>query len=778
MSTPRTRRGGTLFLLLSAGLLTLGAAAPAHAQGKKLALLVGCTQYPNANLRELWGPAHDVRLWARLLTTRFGFADKDVTRLVGWPDDPKKRPTYANIAAAFRRLTARADGDTQVFILLSGHGVQIPIPDTQKDPLDPKNPEPDGMDEVFLPADVEQAGPDGKLKNHLLDDELGAWLDQLRDKGARVWIVFDCCHSGTMMRGTDEVERPREVKPKDLGISEKAIEKAARRAQEAVAAARKQGKPVGETGLLDVKPAKGPGKGSVVGFYAAQAFEQAPELPRPADAPRTSEHYYGLMSYTLVKTLEQLPAAVSYRQLGRILVARYVAERGSHGPTPFFEGTPLDKGDSLDLKVLGAERLGRGRDIVLSRFGPRKELRVNAGDLHGLTRGSVLVVHPPAGGKRGPDAVLGHVRVVGTLPTAARVEPCPGPKGGAAAKAGQLPDLASCTILTRDFGDLRLKVAVRAASEKDRADAGKVVRLLRNGLDPEVRQMIAVTEKEAEAQWVVWVEKGRLVLRLGEGQVIDPKQEQAADKARRVRRQPAPPRSFGGYPLTDPALARRLGDDLQMIFTASNLMRIAGALGNPAAGGENYGLKLEVIKLKGPEGSEQPDGPLPPGAAVFPGQVLRTALSNEGLDDLWVSVIRIDGNFKITVRTYPMRSGGPTIKETGDVGGDAFGRECILVLGVPQRVSRDRPDLEFLAQDGLKELRESKRGLDRGARTRDAAKALPTPFGQLLTLAATGKGGTRSYNPRVPTNPVVLMYSWETVLPPPGPRSAGAAARP
>ena len=41
-------------------------------------------------LVNLLGPANDVPKFNELLVKKFGFAEKDVTRLVGWPDDPTR----------------------------------------------------------------------------------------------------------------------------------------------------------------------------------------------------------------------------------------------------------------------------------------------------------------------------------------------------------------------------------------------------------------------------------------------------------------------------------------------------------------------------------------------------------------------------------------------------------------------------------------------------------------------------------------------------------------
>ncbi len=78
--------------------------------------------------------------------------------------------------------------------------------------------------------------------------------------------------------------------------------------------------------------------GSVVALYAAQPFEETPELPRPGGAKRSPEHYFGLLSYTVNQVMEQRRSPISYRELMRLVMASYCSERGTRGPTPFAEG--------------------------------------------------------------------------------------------------------------------------------------------------------------------------------------------------------------------------------------------------------------------------------------------------------------------------------------------------------------------------------------------------------------------------------------------------------
>jgi len=222
--------GFVLLLVLSAfSPPRIRADAPPRPQ-RKLALLVGCTHYELPKLPELWGPANDIPLWSKQLVDGFGFARADVQVLVGWPDDSRARPTYANIIRAFENLINAASEGNQIVVILSGHGSQVPVPEGNDFRL---NPEPDGMDEVFLPADVRSWGPGGVV-NAIKDDQIGGWLDRLRGKGAHVFIVFDSCNSGTMTRGSGgSGERPRGVRPAELGVPDEAIRTAADRARAA-----------------------------------------------------------------------------------------------------------------------------------------------------------------------------------------------------------------------------------------------------------------------------------------------------------------------------------------------------------------------------------------------------------------------------------------------------------------------------------------------------------------------------------------------------------------
>jgi hypothetical protein len=715
-----------------------GADAASKSPIKKYALLVGCTEYVNVrNVPKLDGPANDVPLFAGVLKESFGFADADITCLVGWPDDAKARPSYANICAAFEDLIRKAGPGVQIVISLSGHGTQIPIPESQTDALDPSNPEPDGMDEVFLPADVKSWGGPNRLDNAIIDDQIGVWLDQLRAKGANVWIIFDCCHAGTMSRGTDIVERTRGVKPQGLGVPDKAIEDAVKKADEAVNKAQADGKLSGgdapaPVGALALAPSKG-AAGSVVAFYAAQAFEEAPELPRPADAPRTPEHYFGLFSYTLTTALKQRQGPLTYRELGQILVGRYRAERGSRAPTPFFEG-------DLDREVLGLKVWPKRAAIVLEH--DQDKLRLTAGELMGLTTGTVLAVHPPAGGTRDPKDILGYVKVQNLTPTTAEVVPCEFNQKPALA-ANQFPELAGCEVVARDFGDMRVKVALGGPAGSGRAKLAEALKQL----SEDTQILIDLVPSESEAEWVVREEAGKVVLQHGEGRTIDPRDQQSGERPRAERFLP-PQKSFGGYPANDAQdIARQLDRDLRKIFTWHNVWRVAGTVGNNPSTSDD--LKFEVVKLKD---KDAPDGPLLNGGPVAPGQRIEIRLRNEGTQDLWVTLLFLDPNLGIQVLSTSIKA-GRSLAPRGTIKGDSPGPEGVIVLAVSMEVQKMEPKLDFLAQEPL----------GREDKTRGGSEPT-TEFGRLLKSAKVGKG-TRSFEPDVSTNPLVHSWSWVTMAP-------------
>ncbi len=214
------------------------------------------------------------------------------------------------------------------------------------------------------------------------------------------------------------MERLREVKLRDLKIPDQAIENSARRAKEAfnnLAPGGEKARSLDTSGMLALAPRQR-GEGSVVAFYACLPYEKAPELPRPAGEAPVKKNFYGLLSYTLTGILEtQLKNKTTYRELMQALLAKYQAERGDRGPTPFAEG-------DLDREVLGSAVWPKRSQMILER--KDDTLRVSGIGVFRLTRDSILAIHPAANDPRDFKDVLGHVKVRKLTPFHAEVEPC------------------------------------------------------------------------------------------------------------------------------------------------------------------------------------------------------------------------------------------------------------------------------------------------------------------------------------------------------------------
>jgi hypothetical protein len=722
----------TLALLLLAPWAALAADQP---DLKKYALLVGCTKYPERpQLPTLRGPANDVPMWALLLTDPkgFDFPAANVTQLAGWPAQPEQRPTYDNIIKGFKNLVDRSGPDVQIFILLSGHGIVVPLPD-DRDPLDPRHYKPEGYDEAFLPADVKNV-KDG-LSNILMDYEIADYLDQMRAKKASVWIVFDCCHAGDMSRDPNPREVTRGIDPKELGFTPEQFKKARQRAEASVKKAEAAGKTLPDKTRL-VQGGTKKQEGSVVAFYAAQSYEEAPELPLPEGAKQEENaNYYGLFSYSIAQALLERQSPITYKELAQMVGVRYRAARGSRPPTPDAEG-------DLGREVLGLNRWPRRSDIVLDRAA----MQINAGELRGLTPGSVLALHPPAGGKGDLKEVLGYVQVESVTPTSARVKPCAFNDRPVLA-ADKLEDLCRCEVVSRDFGEMRVKVF---------ADADPALQAALGKLAKRVQGMVDFVPEEA-AEWVLRVvtpEQAKDSYNIAglAGNHVLLLQGSGKRRAALVAGPLPGPRAkkvFGAYPTAaGKDLLDALERDLPKIFKWQNVWRVAGGITSPD-GGKNYGLSLAVRKLKDKtdtEGLPLRDGILRDGdwAGFY--------LKHDGDDPVWVAVFYLDANLgitQITVRGLDQTDAPERITRLHfSTAGGSTGVEGMVVFAIPQ-AGNAKPDLSFLEQQPL------------AVRERGTVLAKPpaTPFGKLLGAAAFN-AGVRGLPAGAPTTPAVLSQSW------------------
>lgn len=355
------------------------------------ALIVAVSKYPSLN-EDLWlaGPVNDAKLVHEYLLSSapIEFSEDGITVLADGIDGAAE-PTNAHIRDAFATLAEDVQPGDFVFLHFSGHGSQAPAL--------VEGSEQDGLDELFLPSDI--AGWDmssGTIPNALVDDDLGAMITALTEKGANVWAVFDSCHSGTVTRAGPsgnplDAEKSRKLTPTALGIPEDVMD-----AVEPVRT--RSGTPAPEAATLETS---GTGEGQFVYFYAAQTNQTTPEMRLPQDDPDRVSH--GLFTFTLFETLAKNPA-LTYRQLGEEILRRYTAGYRVQ-PTPLFEG-------ALDDPVFGADigQGGRVQQWPVKQEGDKRTF--TGGRLHGLTVGDELTLLP--GPAATDDDKIATIRITAT----------------------------------------------------------------------------------------------------------------------------------------------------------------------------------------------------------------------------------------------------------------------------------------------------------------------------------------------------------------------------
>ena len=709
------------------------------------ALLVGCTRYPSLpSTRWLEGPGNDVVLMRALLIERYHFPPEKIVTLAEGAGGEVNRPTRAHIKREFDRLAQTVRRGDQVVILLSGHGSQQP----DQDPPDPNDPEPDGLDEIFLPADI------GKWKhavqaveNAIIDDELCIWLKAIQDRGALLWVIIDACHSGTMIRGNDE-EVLRQVPPEAL-VPAEALEKARQRA--AQGGERTRG--ASEAASFEM-PVQTPG---LVAITAAQADEPAVEKRLPPEG--ASRQYYGLLTYTLDQILTQAKAALTYRQLVQRVHAQYIAW-GRVFPTPLLEGPDQDH------LVLDAAQAPEPARFVLRR--DEGGWKINAGALHGLTAGTILAVAPEAGRGRA-DEVVGHVRIPaeGLQVLEARVEPC---EYGAPLRR-DLPEGGQCRPVYIDYGDLRIGVAVdRIVGLEVAAEGSKPVPLpaaerqrlgdLLQGIAKEPGALFEVVADPRRADWLIRLaalQAGQVYLVPGSGWPLDQK-------------------AGGLPPLFGPlaAEAQVLKDRLTRIARFKHLLRIAGdTRAEPLLGGSDVDVGVELVRSAN-EADRVGKPVVWQGREIEfrEGDIAGFRVRNLSREPIDVTVLFLDSGFGIEP-LFPRIPGAdnrlPPAQATAlppdrsaltrwfRVTAKTVGLEHLVVIAVKARVEDLPADFSFLAQETMPRARGQK-----GVRGNEE-RTIDSPLGRLFQNALYGEGATRGASSLDIDDYALRLLSWRTL---------------
>lgn len=622
------------------------AALPALAR-ENHALLIGVDQYQN--LAERWwlkGPGNDVQLVATYLTTEapVPFAPENVTILADAVEGAPV-PTLAAIRAAFADLTAKVELGDFVYLHFSGHGTQAPA-------LDPAT-ELDGLDELFLPADI---GPwsnqVGAVENALVDDEIGALIDGLRAKGANVWAVFDSCHSGTVTRsldGADEEVRTRQLPPEALGIDPEALEDVATRS-------------LGDPRQTEAPFDASTGEGSFVAFFAAQTNEVTPEKNLPKGKPGRKPQ--GVFTFTLMEVLAEYPQA-TYGQIGQEVLRRYSVKNLAKS-TPLFEGDL----DQVAFFGEGGARVSQWQAEV-SDAG----FTIPAGSLHGLSEGAVLAVMGSAADAN--DAALGFVQLTSVDTFSAtgqpveqdgRALPADLPKGVTLRKLDEALDFTLSVALPPP-GSAPAD-ALLAALDDLTASAGPRLNFVASDQDADLRLAVLPESPRPDAIWVL----------PGTGLAED----------------------LGATPSVSTAdkdgetLAVTLADTLTTMARAQNLLKLGAAVG---AG--NLEVEVELL-TRTPEDRTLKPLPFTPVPTLLPEDEVHVLARNNTDGPVDVNVLYIGADWSISHWFSGRLQPGDELKKgLFRISDSVLGQERMLVVVTPAKPQSPVEDLSYLAQDAL-----------------------------------------------------------------------------
>jgi uncharacterized caspase-like protein len=186
----------------------------AQPASRRRALLIGINDYSASTLGthprpplpagrdwpRLSGAVNDVEAMQEMLVLFYGFQRQDILVLTN--QAATRQAIVQAIEQHLVRNTAKGD---EVFFYFGGHGSQV---------RNSRSDEPDKLDETIVPADSRLGAPD------IRDKELRRFFNGILDRGARLTVMLDNCHSGSGARGLATGARPRGVHPDDRDIAD------------------------------------------------------------------------------------------------------------------------------------------------------------------------------------------------------------------------------------------------------------------------------------------------------------------------------------------------------------------------------------------------------------------------------------------------------------------------------------------------------------------------------------------------------------------------------
>lgn len=133
------------------------------------------------NWPKLDGCKNDADLIKQVIISKFSFPEQEVKEIINYD------ATRDNILKGMENLLKESNKNDIALIYYAGHGSQV---------KNSMSAEKDNKDESMVPVDTWKEGV-----SDIRDKELAKMFNRFIDKGVKLTIIYDCCHSGSIARG-------------------------------------------------------------------------------------------------------------------------------------------------------------------------------------------------------------------------------------------------------------------------------------------------------------------------------------------------------------------------------------------------------------------------------------------------------------------------------------------------------------------------------------------------------------------------------------------------
>lgn len=324
------------------------------------ALLIGIDDYSASGIQRrsglrpadsrgwppLRGAVRDVDHLREMLVLRYGFQPGAIVTLRN-----QQATRDAIVQAIEEHLIAPAAKGDVVLFYYAGHGSQVE---------NSLSSELDKLDESIVPADSKLGVPD------IRDKELAVLFNRILDRDARLTVVFDSCHSGSVTRGFPGDGDVRSVEPDPRDVRDA------------------------------TEPPAPESRGALV-------LTASKDSGRSFEAVADDGRYHGVFSWALLRVMREgvrHEAAVdTFLRVQAMMRADTPYQDPVIGGSAIVQATPLlsDGGPAANQVTVAVEQVRSDGTVVLQ-----------GGWAHGLTKGSIL--RP-----RGGDAAAPEIRITEML---------------------------------------------------------------------------------------------------------------------------------------------------------------------------------------------------------------------------------------------------------------------------------------------------------------------------------------------------------------------------